>query len=272
MTLLLSLWLTAAAAESPLEFDGGLPLIRLELTANVHAWFVVDTGASGSTISNGLAATLELEPSGDVTLTTIAGATTVPTVTLDSLRLPRWPVAHRVQFAVHDLAAVRRVAPRAQGILGQDVLARYDYLIDYERRTLRIGWFDEPAAGVAMPLTWSRGRPVLALTDGRGAGGLVLDSGADVLTLEHGAAGTLVRSWPTSTSAATIETHTGTRRVDVEHHARARLGDLRLPEATIVRVPSADWQLAPEIGLLPAGYFDRVYVSARAGRAVVWPR
>ena len=30
--------------------------------------------------------------------------------------------------------------------------------------------------------------------------------------------------------------------------------------------------MAPEVGLLPASYFARVYVSARMGRAVVWEK
>ena len=181
--------------------------------------------------------------------------------------------AHELDAAVHDLTLVRRSAPDVEGIVGQDVLARYDYLIDTTRARLTIGRFAAPASGVHLPLTTSAGRPLLVLDDGRGRFGLVLDTGADVLVMEADAARLAIGDVPpASRTRGRLETHLGARDVDVEHHVGVRMANVALPPVALVRLPTDAWAMSPEVGLLPASLFSRVYVSARTGQAVVWPK
>lgn len=247
--------------------------MRVEVAAGHAVWFVVDTGATGTTIRTDLARRLKLEPSGPATITTVDGSALVPTVRMRRLRIVGLAADHDLVVAVHDLALVRQATPEADSILGQDVLAQYDYLIDLARQRLTVGRFAAPAAGVRMPLAWSAGRPVLRMHVGLVGYGLVLDTGADVLVMGARAAlETLGDVPPAARTRALLETHVGTRAVDVEHHVGLRLANVDLPPVALVRLPADAWRLSPEVGLLPASLFSRVYVSARTGEAVVWAK
>jgi len=242
------------------------------VTTAHEAWFVLDTGASGTTVGTALARRLGLPISGESRMRALDGTTDVATVHLDRFEILGLPVAHELDAAVHDLALVRRRAPDAEGIVGQDVLARYDYLIDFDHRRLVVGRFAAPPDGVRMPLSWSAGRPVLFVPGRRDVHGLVLDTGADVLVMEASAAHDTVGAAPVIRQRASLQTHHGEQAVDVEHHAMLRVAQLSLTGVDIVRLPPEAWHMAPEVGLLPASLFSRVYVSARTGQAAVWSR
>ena len=199
---------------------GRVPIARVDVGGGVSAWFVIDTGATGTTLGDDLARRLGLRLSGNTRMATADGAMSVPTARLGTLGIAGVLAARDLDVAVHDLALVREVVPEADGILGQDVLARFDYLVDLDRATLTIGWFPPPARGVALPLTWSAGRPVLLMPGPGGMSGLVLDSGTDVLVLESGAASAAIGdARPAGRTRAVLRTHAGARAVDVEHHA-----------------------------------------------------
>ena len=279
--LLLTILTAPAVPQSPLGAvqcrlrigPTGVPLVRVEVTPGRSAWFVLDTGATGTTLHADLARRLGLQGSGQANLTTVEGAVLVPTVRLPGLRIVGLPTTHHVDAAIHDLRLVRQVAPEADGILGQDVLAQYDYLIDLPGQRLTVGRFAPPPRGQRVPLTWSGGRPVLQVGDGPARYGLVLDTGADVLLMEARAAlETLGDIPPAGRTRALLQTHVGTRAVEVEHHLGLRVANVGLPPVDLVRLPADAWPMSPEVGLLPASLFSRVYVSARTGEAAVWPR
>ena len=257
-------------AECRLRFSGGVPLVRVEVTTGHDVWFVLDTGATGTTMASDLVDRLGLPRSGVTAVETIEGRAAVATVRVAHLRLRGSARLHDVTAAVHDLTAVRQYAPEADGILGGDVLRAYDYLIDFDRRKLIVGRFAPPADGVRMPVTWSAGRPVLFVAGRQEVHGLVLDSGADVLVMETAAARDALGAVPATRRRASLQTHDGERPVDVEYHASLRVAHLSLTDVGLVRLPSEAWHMAPEVGLLPASYFARVYVSARTGTAVLW--
>lgn len=251
----------------------GVPLVRVRVSSAHEAWFVLDTGASGTTIHTGLARRLGLQTSGEGRMAALDAATRIATVHLDAFAIVGLAVTHELDAAVHDMTLVRRSVPDAEGIVGQDVLSRYDYLIDTTRARLTIGRFAAPASGLHLPLTTSEGRPILVLDDGHGRFGLVLDTGADVLVIEANAARQAFGDVsPVGRSRGRLETHLGARDVDVEHHAGVRMANVDLPAVAVVRLPAEAWAMSPEVGLLPASLFSRVYVSARTGTAVLWAK
>ncbi len=268
-----SSWRPSSAVECRLRLAAsGVPLLRVEVTRGRDAWFVLDTGASGTTIHADLADELGLASTNSTVITTIAGEARVATVRLRDFGISGVPDRYALEAVVHDLRLVRATAPDAEGILGQDVLARHDYLIDYARRRLTVGRFPAPDAGVRLPLAWSAGRPLVQIAGVRGSHALVLDTGADVLVMERAASQDTLGDTPAAVrTRGRLETHAGTQIVDVERHVGLRLADVDLPPTSLVRMPSAAWTRSPEAGLLPASLFSRVYVSARTGIAVVWP-
>jgi len=263
-----------ATAECRLRITAdGVPLVRVRVTTAHEAWFVLDTGASGTTVGTALARRLGLPVSDASRMRTLDGTMDVATVHLVGFEILGLPVTHELDAAVHDLTVVRRTAPVAEGIVGQDVLARYDYLIDTARARLTIGRFAAPASGVHLPLATSAGRPILLMDDGRGRYGLVLDTGSDVLVMEAAAARVAIGDVrPIGRTRARLETHLGARDVDVERHVGMRMASVELPPVAVVRLPAEAWSMSPEVGLLPASLFSRVYVSTRTGTAVLWPK
>lgn len=251
----------------------GLPMVRVEVTEERSAWFVLDTGATGTTVHDRLADQLRLPAAGEATMGTVTGRTTMALVRVPSLGFPGLAAVHDVVAGSHAMTSVRQAAPEAEGIIGQDVLGAHDYLIDFVRRVLVIGTFPPPRGGRGVDVRWSAGRPVLLFAGERGTQGLVLDSGADALVMERRAARDAVGDEPPATRGhASLRTHNGARMVEVEHHASLRLARLPLTRVALVRLPAEAWRLSPEVGLLPAALFAKVYVSARRGEAVLWPR
>ena len=250
----------------------GLPMVRVEVTEERRAWFVLDTGATGTTIHDRLANELGLAAAGVATMGTVTGKTQLPLVRVPTIRLPGLDWSREVVAGSHAMTTVRRAAPEAEGILGQDVLACYDYLLDYDGKRLVIGHFEPPEHGIGVPLAWSAGRPVLLVEGKQAPHGLVLDSGADVLVMEAVASRDALRAPATQRRLASLDTHVGAQQVEVESHPALRLATMRLIDVDVVRLPSAAWRMGPEVGVLPAAYFSKVYVSARTGRAVVWEK
>jgi predicted aspartyl protease len=251
----------------------GLPMVRVEVTEDRTAWFVIDTGATGTTVSTALADHLRLTPVGEAVMGTALGQTPLPLVRLPRLRLAGLDWTRDVVAGRHDMTTVRQAVPEAEGILGQNVLGAYDYLIDYQARRLWIGTFAPPRGGQRLDLRWSAGRPLLLVAGSTMTHGLVLDTGADTLFIEREAARDAVGDTPPATRIRTaMRSHDGQRTVDVEHHHSLRLATVSLSDVALVRLPRAAWRLGPEVGLLPGVLFSRVYVSGRAGEAVLWPR
>lgn len=251
----------------------GLPMVRVEVTEDRMAWFVIDTGATGTTVSAALADDLRLSPAGQAVMGTALAQTPLPLVRLPRLRLAGLDWTRDVVAGRHDMTTVRQAAPQAEGILGQNVLGAYDYLIDYEARRLWIGRFAPPRGGWRLDLRWSAGRPLLLVTGSTGTHGLVLDTGADTLFMERDAARDVLGDAPPATrSRIAMRTHDGQRTVDVEYHHALHLAEVALSDVALVRLPSTAWRLGPEVGLLPGVLFERVYVSARTREAVLWPR
>jgi hypothetical protein len=260
----------------PLLVQGGLPAVEVWVGDQGPYLFVVDTGAEGSTISRELAARLTLRPVGLVEQQTVTGTARQPLVRVPEIRIGRaGPASTGVLAAVSTLEAMREVLPGVDGILGTDVLAPFDYLIDFGAGMLSLTR-GEPLAtrgGVVLPLAFSRNRPVVMWPRPAPAAPLplALDTAADALVVDATqAAGFPCR--PRTRDAATVVTHAGQQDVVSCQLAPVRAAGLELTGLRLVEVtwPFADERL--DRGLLPASAFERVYVSASRGTLTLWPR
>ncbi len=161
-------------------------------------WFILDTAAGRSVISAGLRRRLEL-PASHVRLSTVNGAT--GSSVMEFVRLPGlrvggdahdelWAVvADLPDFRVHDGRDV-------EGILGVDVLARYDVEVDVPAGVLRLHPRDGSAesrlrghsAGVPFHSTVADGFVQFQATLHRDTVSAILDTGALVGTVNWPAA------------------------------------------------------------------------------------
>jgi predicted aspartyl protease len=94
--------------------------------------FLVDTGADRTAISRELATKLKLDGTGNATLHSVTGASTVATATVRDLQLTR------KNLTVRNAPLLARANMGADGILGVDSLRSQRVLFDFEGQTISI--------------------------------------------------------------------------------------------------------------------------------------
>jgi len=216
--------------------------------------FLLDSGAQTNTMESGVARDIGLQSTFRVELATIAGVVLVPGGHVDEVQLGDIRVSGP-EFIVHSLDAIHALDPTIRGVLGQEFLSRFDYLIDVQDHSLHLG-AAAPRSGSRVDLELDGGRILLPTNFGR----LVLDSGTDTLVLFDRAADTNLemRTFSGSTPASSREPET----VMI-----AGYGLRTVPSVSVAR-PRA----AHEDGLLPIIAFKSIYVSNSEKYVIVDPR
>jgi clan AA aspartic protease (TIGR02281 family) len=127
-----------AASEAQTTVDvepsRGVWVVLAVLNGERRARFLVDTGSSVTVVAPALAEALGLDRAPSVAtleLQTLAGLTTGPVVTLDSLKVGAM-LLRELPVVIHD------PGPGVDGILGNTVLNRYRVTLDADRRLLHL--------------------------------------------------------------------------------------------------------------------------------------
>jgi predicted aspartyl protease len=145
--------------------------------------FILDTGTNTTIITPELASQLNLKPTGQVSLITPSGAKAVPQAILGNLTLGTKSI-ERLEVIYDGLQGVRSVDQDIRGILGQNFLSRFNYLIHYPKRQLEIeeeGEWEGRFQGTRLPMREDEGKQIiatLALAPFNRTLRLVLDSAA----------------------------------------------------------------------------------------------
>ena len=214
--------------------------------------FLLDTGASVTTIDERTAASLGLASAG------AAGLVNAQLIVAGTA-LPAQSVA---------TGSVKRLAGlvgNVGGILGSDALrALGRTTIDYRGCTLTVGAPPDdppgPIDAVRVPLEWHQGRPVIAIA---GGGRLLLDSGATTMSIFNGTRAAADLRWDSpASSLVRLDRLDGVRVGFLGRLTCVSIGSLALRDVPAVTVQSwydeAD-RHAPD-GLLPLGLFSRVHL------------
>jgi predicted aspartyl protease len=262
MWLALLLPITVPCAETivPMRLAGDYAVVEdvyIEGQGPFH--FLVDTGFQSTSATETLAQKLGLAADYRVTLVTQAGTRDVPASRLANVTLGEVSAPAEVLWV--DMPAVRRLERRIQGILGQEFLSRFDYLLDYGRRRLVFNPCDAPAIGTGerIPFERNAGRVVVTAQNSGRPLKLVLDSGTPELIVFGKPAGVDVAVVTNAGSA------TGTRM---------RLRALKIGRRTFFDVPAVVFARRPGSnadGLLPARFFDWIYVNHAQQYVVLEP-
>ena len=239
----------SATAPVKLRIMGGRPVVE-NVFLNGHGpyRFLIDTGAQTNQVEAGLAKELGLRPSFQVELDTSAGATNVPGGSIENVTLGTAEAAHQ-EFLFSNLDGVHALSPEIRGILGQQFLTHFDYLLDLRRHELTFG---VTSGGLRTSFHLIEGRMAIATNHGN----LVLDSGTDTMLLFHEAASP---SKSIRASAGLIASVSETRTVEL------KVGE-KIYRPSVV---SAQGNAMPEDGLMPASLFHAVYVSNSEGYVIL---
>jgi predicted aspartyl protease len=270
--LLLSTMTTtgAAAGYGTTPFDllvDGSIVVPVTIGGTGPYRFVIDTGSSRTVISSRLSDAVGAPFLAKTLMVTPAGRDLATVVSLNRIAIAGRP-AGAVAAAVmrHDRYAA---GEQVDGLIGQDVLSRVAYTIDYRERTLTWRMPDEQPPGLRLPMVIEDNRPLVILPQRDGDTSplrLIPDSGADGLVLFPHAENKLAL---TPIDVGVLSGIAGSRpatRVSVD---RLVIGTTLLRDTLAAIVDSGEPAETMGDGLLPLHVFSRVTVNAREGYLIL---
>ena len=252
-----SLYSAPTVSQTPIKLviSGGVPVVEgVFLNGNGPYRFIVDTGSQTNQVDPALAAKLGLQPAETVTLYTPSGSSAPLAGFIDTVALGSMQATHQ-EFLITGLDAVRQHCPGVQGILGQEFLTHFDYLLDFRHHTMLK--MEPPSSGLRVPARWIRGS--MAIHTNRGD--LILDSGAETMLL-----------YRTSMSPAITRLTTAEgsfMEVSTESMNSLEIGNRSYLVANTNLIAAAP---SEEAGFLPATLFRTLYICNSGSYLVLDPK
>jgi Aspartyl protease/Bacterial SH3 domain len=118
-------------ARVPIEMNGSMIIVPVELNRSVKTYMMLDTGATLTTVSSALAKKLRLVSGQRISMTTPGGTTTANLSRLGSLKVGN-AEAHSLIVAIHNFSP----HPRTEGVLGLNFLSQFQTSIDSKNQRL----------------------------------------------------------------------------------------------------------------------------------------
>jgi predicted aspartyl protease len=237
--------------------------------------FVLDTGTNTTVVDPSVARQLSLTAIDRIQLNTMSG---VQTLTRSALHTLSAGPAHaeNVEVLVQGLAEFRQLDSHIQGVVGQNFLAHFNYLLDYKKRSLRIEAAQEVRDGLdGEQIPMERRENMMIVTSeakwfGRAKLRLLLDSGANVVVLTRMPSQALDRSMQQNWLEVTASGETGMQMGRV-HSLLVGLQQLHDLPVALPASRASDAERV-EDGLLPTSLFRTLYVNNSEGFVEFNPR
>jgi hypothetical protein len=200
---------------------------------------------------------------------TFAGAVSISVGRVDTLRIGN-QLVEGGEVLIGDLGRLFNLDPEIDGILGQDVLSRFNYLLDRRGRKLEIDEADT-LTGVPSGTRVSfekRGGKIYVPAQG-GAVRLMLDSGNPYLVLYEDVATRLGLAIANSGAGSAVGSSIGQRAIRLSRLTTMEIGDSHLRNVEACLTPRGTGR--SEDGFLPLHLFDSIYVNNRENFLIVNP-
>ena len=238
-----------------------LVLVPVHVNSRGPYYFVIDTGATTTTLDDRLATELRIQPTGTLEIVTSGGTFGAPVGRVDELAIDTLRMTS-LEVSWMPLDELRRDDRRIMGVIGQDVLSKTTVVIDYARR--RVALTPEPCGGndAMIDVAWAGGRPMIdAGVHGRGlpsSAKLVLDSASNALLLfaRADATGQITK----------VSTHRNTVTADVLPRVTVDVAGARRAGPAVLLPPAA---ARTESGLLPTAWYSVVCIDGPRQRATL---
>lgn len=269
-----------ASASAQVRFKQVQTQIVVQVTINSAGPFdfIFDTGASSTVIDLALAGQLGLSPIENSSMLTVAGSKTVPRYRLDTLAFgPK--SAQNLTVLCADLREIRKISSKLRGVLGQNFLSEFDYILNYREQSIEFeenGDLTNALTGARLPFEREWGRVLIRTQPSslqKQASILVMDSGAPtVVVFKVAPKGSDLEIDLDLGPGTTIWTAAGTGRVSTGRLRKLTIGDEKFQElpVMIVENPAAASRL--ENGLLPTSLFRSIYFNNTHNFVILNPR
>jgi len=242
-----------AAGRVTVRFIDGRPVVDGVFVSGHGPYrFLVDTATTSNHIEPALARSIGLKATFRSELTT--SLSVLPVLGCDGIEVALGPArADGQTFLLAGMETVHRLSANIQGILGQNFLSRFDYLLDVHGSRLEFGASAANAKGMRVQFRSQNGRAVVATSLGE----LAVDSGVNQVMLFGVAAKEMV---------ARLFTLAGSGDVGMVSGRRLQIQGRTFWWGEAVAVPNpAETEIA---GLLPVSVFRRVYISNSDGYVI----
>ncbi len=204
--------------------------------------FLLDIAAQTNHIDERLAGKLGLQRTARLEVVTISGTRMISAGQVDEIRLGEAAAKHQ-EMIFGDMSAVRQLVPEADGVLGQEFLGKFDYLLDFRARRIVFG----PISTASPRIQVRKLHGCMAVFSN--LGDLLLDSGTDTL---------IVFSNKEESAAFQLVTSTGAIAANTGRRSRLMIDGVAYSAAKSVTMVPRGGQ---GNGLLPMAVFQSVYIS-----------
>ena len=253
-----------------------LIVVTVQVNSAGSCDFLLDTGTNTTVITPALAAHFNIHPVDRVEMITVAGSTTAARVLLRRLALGSRST-ESIEALITELPELRKLDARVCGVLGQNFLARFNYLLDYRERRIEFVEPDENRwHGERLPVERNEGRLLLTAQPkkpSQTALKLVLDSAAPGLILFESGYRKLGGEIELSEgSLVQVATNAGRSTARSGILPRIRLGNKSFTHMpmTLLHSQSAT-QDRSEDGLLPTYLFSVIFFNNKEGHVILNP-
>ena len=258
----------SAGSTAPFQLgDQGGVIVRVMVNGRGPFRMLLDTGATHSAITEDVATLVRAKALARSTVITPAGETIRTIVAVDRIEVG----SITAENVLPSVVPSRAFDPKGEihGLIGQDVLATLRYTLDFKARTVE--WHRQRPShrGVSLPLTFEKGRFLVALQQDRCTLRLVPDSGTGALVLfeRHG---TVAFTGSKSAPAVGLSTANATMPAQLVRVRELRVGDRLMRDVPAVTIERGDRHPAEGDGLLPLHLFDRVTFDGPARLLILW--
>jgi predicted aspartyl protease len=241
--------------------------------------FLLDTGTSTTLISAEFARALRLRVTDQVELMTVAGARFLPRAALANVTVGT-KSASAVEVVIADLKEARAVSPEIRGVLGQNFLSRFNFLINYRDRQLEFEEGNElegALTGERLPFEWREGQMMVlapAMSVGQRNWRFVLDSGCAGLLFFADDWRALKLDWERcDLQRGQARSEVGSQALWQGRLRRFSVGDVEFSGLPVRVMGVGNLRTARiEDGLLPTSLFQQVYVNQRRRFVILNPK
>lgn len=240
--------------------------------------FLLDTGTNTTLMSNEFARRIGLRPVDRVSLLTVSGTKIVLRSHLESIAVGSKSVAN-LEVLFSELREVRSVKSEICGVLGQNFLRRFNYLIDYRKQQIEIEDQDELENGLCgerQSIESHAGRTLISVKypSADQSWRLVLDSGMPTLLLFAPAWQRLKIDWDqTGKTIVRLKSDVSSQLVEQRRLPGFKIGNERFDDLPVILIDSQRLDEGRiEDGLLPMSLFQKIYFNHRKGYAILNPK
>ena len=239
--------------------ENGRLLVPVSINGKKECRFLFDTGATISVVSERLATKMGVSVKSTVRVQTFAGAVSLAVGQVDTLQVGNHSIVGS-EVLIGDLGRLFNLDPGIEGILGQDLLSRFNYLLNRRGRKLEIEEEGNLASVVSgTRVTFEKRGGKIYVPAAGGALRLMLDSGNPYLVLYEDVAQKLNAVMVNSSGESAVGSSIGRRAIRPSRLPELEIGDshFRNVEAYL----SIRGSGRSEDGFLPLHFFDSIYIN-----------